>query len=272
MNSKKIWEIPIKDEVTEKEKEFPFDIQLREFNLEIISRAGYHNLFEIHFFLNGYGFYLIETKKYSFKPNSLIIIKPGNVHFFRLKKEVKKYSIYFDPVFFSDISNLFYSLPNIIEIRERDIVYVEMLCKKLFEEKKEKKELYLDFVRLKLHELFIIGYRSSLNLSEFVEDPKLEKILNFIEENYTKNIKIGDIAKTFYFSLSSFSHFFKNAIGMSPKQYIIQRRIIEAYRILTNEETKTKIVAQKVGFSNYKEFVNKFKKITGINPASVKKM
>lgn len=264
---------PLRDFVTEKEREYPFDIKVMNFNLKSTSMLGYHTLYEIHFFQKGAGFYLINHRKYEFRPNSIIIIKPNEIHSFVLKKEVRKYSIYFDPLFFSSVSNLFLSLPNLINLSENDVIKIELICKALFEEKEKKNELYLDFVRVKLNELFIITYRASLNSpSKMEQDSNLKKIIDFIEDTYYKNIKVEELAKKFCLSPSSFSHQFKKYTGISPKNYIIQRRILEAYRILTQEGLKTKKVAEKVGFSNYKNFIEKFKAIVGVYPSSIKKI
>ncbi|MCM8772303.1 MAG: AraC family transcriptional regulator [Candidatus Omnitrophica bacterium] len=264
--------LPIKDFATEKEREYPFDIQIMNFNLNATSTLGYHSQFEIHFFQKGEGFYLISDRRYFFYPNSIIIIKPNEVHCFSLKKEVRKYSIYFDPTFYSSISNLFFTLPHLVNLSEKDVIKIEIICKTLFEEKREKKEMYLDFVRVKLNEFFLIIYRALKEYSNKIEEDSIfREIINFIEENYDKSITIEDLAKKYHLSISSFSHQFKKYTGLSPKEYIIQRRILEAYRILTQENLKTKLVAQQVGFSNYRYFIKKFKEIIGIYPSMVKK-
>ncbi len=178
-------------------------------------------------------------------------------------------------MFFEEISNLFFSLPNKINLTGKDAIKIEFICKTLLEENNNKIEMYLNLIKIKLNEIFIIAYRSSANFPNLEKGGyKIQKILLFIEENYKENLKLTEIAQKFYLSLSSLSHLFKRYTGISPKRYIIEKKIIEAYKILEEKkgEIKTKKVAEIVGFSNYKEFVDKFKKIVGIYPSQVNKL
>ncbi len=66
------------------------------------------------------------------------------------------------------------------------------------------------------------------------------------------------------------SHFirkFKDSFGISPKQYIIKRRIERAELQLLLHQDSVKDIAHSVGFDDISLFVKTFKKMTGMTPS-----
>ena len=56
----------------------------------------------------------------------------------------------------------------------------------------------------------------------------LQKSLDYIEENLAAELTAGELAERAGYSLSHYSHLFREAVGMSPGHYILRRRLLHA--------------------------------------------
>ena len=93
----------------------------------------------------------------------------------------------------------------------------------------------------------------------------LDDITAYIEQHYTRQLSIRDLAKQFYVSESTVSHLFRQKMGVSLHRYVTQRRLIGAKnRILEGVPLET--VAEQVGFADYSSFYRAFKGEYGISP------
>ena len=98
------------------------------------------------------------------------------------------------------------------------------------------------------------------------EKPELpDRIADYIERNYVRQITIDDLARKFYVSKSTISHLFKQKMGVSIYRYVTQRRLISAKNLIS-EGVALEQVATKVGFSDYSAFYRAFKQEYGISP------
>ncbi len=96
------------------------------------------------------------------------------------------------------------------------------------------------------------------------------KIMDYINEHYSSNITLRDIAEHFFLSVSSVSHIFKDNFGVSIKKYIIEKRMNEIRICLQNGE-KPQAVSNDFGFSNYSTFYRSYCKHFGIPPSHTPK-
>ncbi|GHI00091.1 helix-turn-helix transcriptional regulator [Neobacillus kokaensis] len=97
------------------------------------------------------------------------------------------------------------------------------------------------------------------------------KFLNFIQQNYEKDISLHDLADEFGLSSSYISTIFKNHTGENYKDYLNKYRILKAQEILENREVKIKELAGMVGFNNVNTFIRTFKKYVGLPPGQYEK-
>lgn len=98
------------------------------------------------------------------------------------------------------------------------------------------------------------------------EKPELlDRIMEYVEINYAKNIVIGEVAKVFFVSASTISHLFKQKLGISFYRYVTQRRLIESKKLIESD-INLENVAMQVGFEEYSGFYRAFKKEYGISP------
>jgi AraC family transcriptional activator of pobA len=86
----------------------------------------------------------------------------------------------------------------------------------------------------------------------------------FVENNLTDHPTIRDIAEALAISQDSLYEIVKNHSGLSPKEYIIDRLMLEARRrIHYHERTSVKELAFDMGFNDPDYFSRLFKKTTG---------
>ncbi|HOV21154.1 MAG TPA: AraC family transcriptional regulator [bacterium] len=234
---------------------------------------AYHQEVEIHIIKEGKGFYLIQNKKYIFDKNTAIIIYPDQQHLHNIYPpySIKKISLYFNPGILKKINFDINSLPHLIKIPGKNIAKIQLVVDLMKNEISEKKKFCEDTTYSLLN--FILNLLKRWKYEKEIPykqaDPLIDKLIEYLNENYYKDIDILHLSKIFYKSESYLSHIFKKFTGIGIKEYIIQKRILESKKILENQnDIKITKVGEKVGFSSFPLFYRAFKKITGISPSS----
>jgi AraC-like DNA-binding protein len=111
--------------------------------------------------------------------------------------------------------------------------------------------------------LIMADFLGGVNLDNKVLK-KFSPVLKFINENYNKNIRLSELAAIMNVSTMYFSNFFKSTFNISPKQYILNKRLEESQRLLLETNLSVKEIAYKVGFENENYFSEFFSAKTGI--------
>ncbi|MCR5861571.1 AraC family transcriptional regulator [Flavobacterium sp. J372] len=94
----------------------------------------------------------------------------------------------------------------------------------------------------------------------------LSKYINFkeyVEANYENHPSIGEIAEKLALNPNSLYNLVKSYSGLSPKEFISNRLILEAKRRLYYSESNIKELAYDLGFNDPEYFARLFKKLTG---------
>jgi|GEM_PF-6391402 len=94
-----------------------------------------------------------------------------------------------------------------------------------------------------------------------------DKILQYINDNLSKDISMNDISEKFELSASNISKQLKNKYNIGFKSYLNKQRVNRAKEIMDQDKNiKIKDLALMVGFNNVVSFIRIFKKIEGISP------
>ncbi len=95
---------------------------------------------------------------------------------------------------------------------------------------------------------------------------KLQQVREYINEHLHQDIKLIELAAIAQMSPYHFLRLFKQSMGVTPHQYILQRRIEKAKCLLQHGELSIADVAARVGFCDQSHFTRYFKRIVGVTP------
>ena len=149
---------------------------------------------------------------------------------------------------------------------------IDMLIEKLFyiftEEGRQRdllidlniSELIVHMLQTESRRLLMKNYRKHLSQN------RLSAAIEYINKNLRESISIENAADRAYMSKSSFYRYFKNEFGMTPGEYIRQKRVDLACKLLQERENSVTDVSYELGYSSLSYFIKLFKEQTGITP------
>ncbi len=98
---------------------------------------------------------------------------------------------------------------------------------------------------------------------------RIAPALSYINENLTKELSIDDMAALCYLSRYHFMRIFKAQTGCTVHNYIRQKRLVLAARLI-REGMSASAAAAECGFSDYSAFHRAFTKAFRVSPGKIK--
>ena len=128
-------------------------------------------------------------------------------------------------------------------------------------------EMYLKQIFIKLQRHF----KSSITTDNSRAAEEIDKAISYFSEHYNEPISIDDYAEQNHVSASWFIRNFRLYAGITPKQFILQKRIYNAEALLQNTQYNINEIAQIVGYDNPLYFSRIFQKAKGLSPSEYRK-
>lgn len=133
-------------------------------------------------------------------------------------------------------------------------------------------DLYMKSELLRL--IWLLEENECVRMVKKRDDRQLESIrsvLGFISENYRDTISIEQLADMAHLSKSYFMYHFKQLVGISAIEYMIQLRIKHACELLRTTTCTSAEIAFACGFQNLSNFNRQFKKCVGCTPGQYRR-
>lgn len=96
---------------------------------------------------------------------------------------------------------------------------------------------------------------------------EVARLISFIEEEYNQKIRLQDLVFELNRSKTYLNQKFKLETGYTFNEYLNRYRVYQAIYLLKNSDEKISSIALEVGFSNYRYFIDIFKKYTQVLPS-----
>ncbi|MDF2675593.1 MAG: transcriptional regulator containing an amidase domain and an AraC-type DNA-binding domain, partial [Clostridiales bacterium] len=251
-------------------------------NSEDILKYHFHDFPEIKVVLTGYFTYIIDDVSYEVNKGNIIIVNPGVKHQKIIAEgvQVEEFNYALSNIRLKDLPENFLIEPSISPVFNMPLYQPEILkCINEIISEQEKNEPYSDlFIKCNIMKLTALLYRGMavnkdrhermrLNLASSEKTNIVNTILQYLNENYMKQISLDRIASNMYLSPVYISKIFKEETGESPINHLIRIRLTKANELLNSGDIPIKTIASNVGYDDAYYFSKLYKKYYGIPPS-----
>lgn len=163
----------------------------------------------------------------------------------------------------------------VIHPKKEDIEILETVYKMLLIEMLSKDSLQLEMLQMMLKRLLIICTRiyKNQNINSNISDKNIDIIREYnylVEQHFRTKHSVKEYADLLYKSPKTLSNLFKKKGEITPLQYIHNRIMLEARRLLTYTEKPVSSISYELGFNDIQTFSRFFKKHQGVSPQNFK--
>ncbi|HHT49821.1 MAG TPA: response regulator [Firmicutes bacterium] len=115
----------------------------------------------------------------------------------------------------------------------------------------------------------------SLNAAHYLDELKkscriINRVKQYVEKYYYKNLKLKDMAELLYINPAYLGQLFKKETGMLFCQYVNDKRLQNAKKLLLRTDLPIYQIAERVGYKNVDYFICKFKETENCTPLEYK--
>lgn len=97
------------------------------------------------------------------------------------------------------------------------------------------------------------------------EVSKLQPVITYINEHISEELSLDILSKQLFVNKYYLSHRFKDVMGFTLSEYIIQRRLYHA-KLLLRQGSSVTLAGERSGFNSSAHFIRTFVKFVGISP------
>lgn len=188
-------------------------------------------------------------------------------------KDIREVTIQFSSDIFGDdllSKNQFTSIRRMLRKADHGLVFPMSAVMKVYStldtiaQEQERFVQFLKFLYI-LYELSVSDEARVLASSSFAhterstESRRVQKVKQYINDNYAKPLKLSDLADLVGMSSVAFSRFFRQRTGRTLSDYIVDIRLGYAARMLVDSTKNISEICYECGFNNLSNFNRTFK-------------
>ncbi|GGZ87562.1 AraC family transcriptional regulator [Algibacter mikhailovii] len=241
----------------------------------------YHDEYELILTLKGEGVRIIGDEMDQFEAPELILIGSNLPHLFKNKVDETEVD-YIVLKFKDDINELpLFKLPELNRVKDllrrskRGIKFspetvqkIKPLFIKLAENKGCNKVIsflqIFDILSNASQTEYLASEKFSLQLIEDGED-RLQKVLNYLGEEYTRDISLEELAEIAHMTKNAFCRYFKEKTGKTAFGYLREYRVSKACQMLISSNKTITEICYDTGFNSFSSFTRIFKSLKNIS-------
>jgi AraC-like DNA-binding protein len=244
-----------------------------------------HKFYQFLFFEKARGTHLIDDKEYDIKNETIHFVSPNHVHHLKLKSGANGFVCMFkEELFFAhnesskflediDLFSNWNTNP-VLQIETDDFEDLKALVlslKKEFEgQKMRRNELLLMGLKIFLiNSSRIDGGRKNVHVSR--KRKTIEGFLGLVDEFYSENLPVSFYADKLNITATYLSRLVNEVYDKSVSEFINERVVLEAKRIIRLSSKSIKEISFELGFDDPSYFSRFFKKHVQLTPIQYRK-
>lgn len=234
-----------------------------------------HSFTELFYVLDGEGYFCTENHKVPLKKDALIIINPSTRHTEKSSETnpLKYMVLGIDDArftFSSSQEDSFY-IYDFHPHQSLILPILEDMLREIRNKKIHHEEICLHYFSILLLRIQqITGEDFVLSLADDIP-PECARLKEYMNSHYRDAITLDTLAEISHQNKYYLSHVFSRTFGISPINYLLERRILHSKELLKNFDYTITQIANLSGFSSANYFTQSFKKYTGMTPKSYRK-
>lgn len=250
-----------------------------------------HTYFQIYLVNKGSMIHSVDSQEVVLGQGDIFIITPNLFHRVcnATQNELQFTAINFEPAFLSyqSLDNDFLSLfINFISNTDKTCVFpkISLESNTLFTAMNIISQMETEFAQTQLGfvcyiqglltQLLVVLARGYTKIQQHKHDLEayretrdiIVKCVAYIDNNYTKDIHLNDVAQQFMLSRTNFCKYFKLYMGTTFNAYVSSRKIEYAKELLRTGSLSIAQIAVITGFNDVTTFSRRFKNNTGVSP------
>ncbi|GAA4338878.1 helix-turn-helix transcriptional regulator [Mucilaginibacter gynuensis] len=245
-----------------------------------------HNFYHLVLFTEGKGSHAIDFKRFEIQTGQIYFMIPGQVHSWDFEDAMDGYIINFSPAFFNSYllrADYPETLPffsgniddAVINLTEAELAAVRAIMEAIVKENDKPDNLSLDMVRVLMVQLFTQLTRLHTGTAKATAPSYNQTLLkNFqrlIEQNFSKLKLPKDYAELLYITPNHLNALCNDILGMSAGEVIRNRVVLEAKRLLINQNLTIADIAGQLNFTDNSYFTRFFRKQVSLTPDEFRK-
>ncbi len=208
---------------------------------------------------------ILEGRRYRLTENQVVMIPPLSYHTVTANKQgnYKRVTAFFDLQAIPDVLRT-----EFLQNDSRPAIFDSTLLKDIHACMQEPHTAFYEpLIESLMIPLFYNRLKTpEANAENTKADALILEIVDFIDKHLRDKIRLDDLARHTARSQSFICHQFEKKMGIPPKQYILQKKMALAQKMIREGHPATE-VAMQLGYANYGTFYRLYKKHFGIQPS-----
>jgi len=247
---------------------------------KLLEKAYRVNFWTILYITEGAGVHYVDFKAYPYKKGDILFVQKNQVHEYRVNRSVEGYVIHINEPFFYRVEGFdgdifleyvdraygspllhFDTSPGLTNRSLMDMIYQEY--------NKKSQALQVELIA-SLFQSFILSLRGQVqgNRQE-LKSRDYDHFKNFrrlVEDRYMETRNVEDYGQMMNLSTKTINQVTRRITGLSAKQFIIERVVLEIKRYLSQDHLLNYEIAEVLGFYEAANMTKFFKRYSGLSP------
>jgi AraC-like DNA-binding protein len=243
-------------------------------NTTEITEAHKHDFYMLLMIDKGRGTHTIDFVEYPVSNSSIFFLAPGQAHQWSISADTTGYQVMFSPAFLAQKGPLWpFFTPSatpLLQLNKEQCRQLSQEFDAMYTEVKNKQPLYSNILHQRLQVTLLLLQRwytaANPGITQRTENHLINKFLQLLEKYYQQQASVQFYAQHLHITPSYLNQVCSRETGRTAGEYIRERILLEAKRMLALTAMDIREIAYSLGFRDSSYFSRFFRKYTGHTP------